>query len=227
MTLNNADTPLLAKLIGNEEVIYTRKDLEVYAMIELRALCRLYRITYRNYSKKKLIDMLLEYQEKNGSLVSFVHVDAKPKGMPPALETPEELKNLFDAYVLEQGYMDVEHYDRDGFLTHRTKKRQFISVNGFGVYLTSKGIVRHGAKYLHTLPDAFKDTWQDCRDVIQRHWEQGVASGEFNASFGIFYGKNMFGFSDKLETSNTNTNISVAHELNDEEVAKLEAIIHG
>ena len=56
--------------------------------------------------------------------------------------------------------------------------------------------------------DKFLHTYNSCKEKQERIWMENALKWLYNPQFSIFIWKNIFKYSDKIETENTNTNLN-------------------
>lgn len=137
----------------------------------------------------------------------------RSRGRPRNVETPEELLELFEGYKKEKGV------NQDGV-------KNLLTLAGFMCYLYDKGIIKGISNYWYELPSDFINIKKDIEMMMENHWQQATSKKEIDTAFGIFYGKNKFGYVDKIESTNTNKNIQVDEldSVSDEELKKIAGI---
>lgn len=138
----------------------------------------------------------------------------KKVGKPHKIGSNKKLLELYLEYKSEKG-----HYYRTNENGNAIKHYNLLSIVGFTNFLGRKIDVQ-GNKYWYGLGDEYSHTKKEIENDLEEHWMIGTANGDIRTAFGIFYGKNKFGYADKIETINTNLDYD-AVELSDKELEKI------
>jgi predicted transcriptional regulator len=114
------------------------------------------------------------------------NIEKNKGGRPRLIETPDEL---------------MEHV-----LDHYKKKSDLVTITSFMIYLKEKKIIKN-MTYWYDLNEEFSETKKEIEMLMEQRYIELSIDKDNATSFLIFYGKNKFGYTDRLETHNTNVEL--------------------
>lgn len=107
--------------------------------------------------------------------------------------TPDELWDKYLEFKEQEGYILVpDGYDRQD--KPRFKKVIVnMTLSGFNVFCGCK------RNWWNDLPKSHDEIKDYISQDMEQHWNKGVSCGDIKTAYGIFYGKNRFGYTDRVE----------------------------
>lgn len=149
----------------------------------------------------------------------------KKTGRPKNIDSPDYLMEVFLKYQEEEGEITVERVTKDG--RFKITKMAFISIQGFIIWINKnkdkyKKICR-ATWYQMRKQEMFLDTIKEIEAILEEHILQAVMRGDIEKTVTIFYMKNKFGYRDRFENINynTDTDIDTVKQLTDEQIDQM------
>lgn len=164
-----------------------------------------------------------ELEKEIKKLKKIAKLEQSSVGRRTIIKTPKQLLELFEKYLEKSGFEEVKNKEDE--VTR--KRRLFISVSDFmnSLNLGSTYWYEIDQRKDEKMNKEFSELKKEITERIENHLFKASASGDIKETTTIFYAKNKFGFSDKVESVNLNYNrdINPLEELTDEE---LEAMLN-
>lgn len=144
----------------------------------------------------------------------------KKEGRPRIIETPEKLMELF-----------LEHYEN--YVFHRKAGTyegeiiydivpRLVTIQSFSYFLKHTKKLVASMNYYYELNEEFSSAKKEIDELMFARYVEMGYDKEYSTAFLIFYGKNKFGMTDKVQSENVNINLNnEVTNLSDEELEKL------